>query len=376
MFTASTTDRVSLNPTHREYTDEGFLRVPGRAARTGVQEYVARELGLTDRAPDDIVKVMRPPEEVFASDSLASFAGADITVEHPNKMVDAYSFKSVSVGTVAGNATRDGDFVVVDMIIKDADGIKTAEAGKVQLSVGYTAQYDSNVPDGAGYEFIQRDIRVNHIALVDRARAGAQARLFDSHKTGTGKMPIKVTLDTGRSVEVTDEATATLIADSFERLNQKVNDEAERADKAEAERDAKDEELEEAKKESSDAAISSRVATLTQVMDDARTLAGKDFTCDSVNVLEIQRAALSIKKPNTKWADKADAYVAASFDVGVDAEKESEDEDGDDDKAKAANDSYRGLAQDAAKSGAAAPINPRDRHINTVDGAWRKTVEA
>lgn len=37
-------DRAGYRITQREYTDEGFLKVPGRVARTGIQEYLAREL--------------------------------------------------------------------------------------------------------------------------------------------------------------------------------------------------------------------------------------------------------------------------------------------------------------------------------------------
>ena len=39
-------DRQTYKTTHREYTDEGFLRAPGRVAKTGIQKYLRRELGL------------------------------------------------------------------------------------------------------------------------------------------------------------------------------------------------------------------------------------------------------------------------------------------------------------------------------------------
>ena len=46
MMLLTTNDRYTLN-SQREFTDEGYLKVPGHAARTGVQEYLAKELGIS-----------------------------------------------------------------------------------------------------------------------------------------------------------------------------------------------------------------------------------------------------------------------------------------------------------------------------------------
>ncbi|HFG2000675.1 TPA: DUF2213 domain-containing protein [Vibrio cholerae] len=164
--------------TSRTYTDEGFLKVSGRAAKTGIQEYYAHELGLTDRPHDAVVRVMRFEGEVFSQDSLDSYVGCDLTIEHPDTFVNAQNFKSESVGLITA-AARDGDFVLVDMIIKSQDAIDAVHAGKVELSAGYECHYEA-APQGASYDFIQRDIKVNHLAITDSARAGSQVRLADS----------------------------------------------------------------------------------------------------------------------------------------------------------------------------------------------------
>ena len=62
---------------------------------------------------------------------------------------------------------------------------------------------------------IQREIRHNHVAIVDNARAGYQARISDS-KPKVEVME-KVTLDSGRTVEIEDPSKAALIADSIAR---------------------------------------------------------------------------------------------------------------------------------------------------------------
>ncbi|WMN54830.1 DUF2213 domain-containing protein [Vibrio fluvialis] len=163
----------------RTYTPEGFLRVSGRAAKTGIQEYLACELELTDREPNAVVRVMRFADDVFKQSALNSYIGVDITIEHPETFVSSETFKNSSVGLVTA-AKRDGDFVLVDMIVKDQSAIDAIHSGKVELSAGYQCHYEQ-APQGARYDFIQRDIRVNHLAITNSARGGSQVRLADSH---------------------------------------------------------------------------------------------------------------------------------------------------------------------------------------------------
>ena len=345
-------DRASYQITRREYTDEGFLRVPGHVARTGIQEYLARELGL-DGDPNRIVRVYRPAEEVFSSDSLATYDAADVTNNHPKELVSAKTYRDVVAGVVRGPGRQDGDFVLCDLIVKDKKTIEDIQAGKCELSAGYTAIYEpisGKTEDGQDYDYVQREIRINHVAVVDRARAGANARVFDHNPEKT--MTHKVTLDSGKSVEVQDEATAVLLSENFERLAKKATDAEARADKAQAAADAATEQLEEARKASSDEAIAARVAAVAEVQGQARKVAGDGFTCDSLVPVEIKRAALAVARPKVSWGDKSVAYVEAAFDAEM--EKEDEDEDGKAKDGKQTGDAATLLAQLAqlAKDGA------------------------
>lgn len=306
-------DRSSYAISQREYTDEGFLRVPGRVARAGnVQEYYAKELDITDRDPMDIVKVYRPPEEVFNADSLESYKGADITDNHPNKMVDADSFKDVSKGVAVSPGRQEGDFVVVDLIIKDKNAIKAVESGKVQLSAGYSADYEKSegtTPTGENYDYIQRNIKINHVALVDRARAGGQARIFDNQ--GALTMPT-ITLDNGRTVTLDNEANAALVSDSLDRQKATIDTQT-------ALIDEQKDEITSLKAQTSDEAISKRIKAVTVTTDNARKIAGKGFTCDSCDPVEIQRTALAKSNPNRDYSDKSAAYIQAAFDQAIDS---------------------------------------------------------
>lgn len=340
-------DRQTYKITQREFTDEGFLRVPGKVARTGIQQYLACELGL-DGDPNRIINVYRPEEEVFNADSLASFDGVDITLQHPDTLVDSNNYSRVSKGVVRGSGTRtDDNFVQCNLLIKAKDTVDAVLSGTCELSAGYTATYDDTpgtAPDGTPYQFKQTNIRINHVAVVDRARAGSNARIFDASQPSGGIMPVNITLDSGRAIDVADAANAQLVADAYDRLLKRVNDAETTAkaslDASQAKIDDLTGKLEKATLAASDEAIKARVEEIAQVQTKARKVAGDSFTCDSVNSVEIMRAALTSRYPSRSFADKAEAYIQAAFDM---ASEEDEDE-------KPSKDAqYQQLALDAAK---------------------------
>lgn len=332
----------------RVITEEGFLRVPGYASRTGIQTYLASELGLPGD-PNRLVNVYRPPEEVFAEDSLNTFLGIDITDDHPATLVNKDNYRNLTVGVVTSKGRQENDHVVVDLLIKDKDAIRKVESGKGELSVGYTAMYDS-VEGNPDYEFVQRAIRCNHLAICQRGRAGT-ARIFDN-ETGGFKMPVNITLDSGRVIDVADAANAQLVADAFDRHEKRVKDAEAARDTAQALYDAAQEQIKELQKISSDDAIKARVAEVSRVTTLARKIAGDAFVCDSLDTVEIQRTALVVKRPSVDWASKSVAYVQAAFDM--ESEKEDEEEDmkdagGNGKQRKTNGDQYQQLSIDAAK---------------------------
>ena len=135
-------------------------------ARTGTQEYLARELQL-DGDPERIIPVRREPEEVFSPAALASFEGCAVTDGHPPENVTAENFSAYVRGH-AQNVRRSGDYVVADLHIDDAAlASDVLNHVKRQVSCGYLCTYAA---DGNGYA--QKGILGNHIAIVPRGRAG------------------------------------------------------------------------------------------------------------------------------------------------------------------------------------------------------------
>lgn len=163
-----------LSP-HMTETPEGFLICHDvKIARTGTQNYLAREIGL-DGVPERVLQVTRSAEDVFDPAAMASFEGKDVTNTHPSEMIVQENQAAYSKGH-AENVRRVGDYLVADLYLKDPTLISEVKNGAMRdVSCGYYCQYEA---DGAGYR--QTHIRGNHIAIVPRGRAGRDVAIKDS----------------------------------------------------------------------------------------------------------------------------------------------------------------------------------------------------
>lgn len=250
-------------PSQRTYTDEGFLNVPASIGRTGIQEYLAVEMGLKDRNPNDIVKVYRPEEEVFKKESLDSFANKPITNNHPPELLNSKNAKKYLVGMSDKEIRRNGDFIETVFHITDEDAIAAIESGKTQLSNGYLADIEwvsGLTPEGLQYDAIQRNIRGNHIAIVDQGRAGSNCKIADEKTKQAEEKTMKVKI-LGVEYEVTDQ-----VAQAVEKLqseNEKLKDECGTSTKKMEEAKDELEEKEEEMKKTEDA--------LKAQLDDAKS---------------------------------------------------------------------------------------------------------
>lgn len=170
MKTAIRFDQGSLRKP--EMLPHGFMKVEGYVARAGVLEY---------RNDDgSIRRELRLREDVADPKSLSGYEGASLTDGHPTVLVDADNVRTLEDGT-ATSARMDGDWVVAPMVIKSKKLISKVKSGKTGLSAGYTIRLDETPgvhPVYGRYDAIQRDIRINHIAVaVDVPRAGDGARI-------------------------------------------------------------------------------------------------------------------------------------------------------------------------------------------------------
>lgn len=151
------------------FTHEGYLMDRPILTSVGIFEY---------HNPDGSVRrELRLPEEVFAKESLESYKGKPIIVTHDAGLIDKNNVHDEAIGTILSDGYQDGDDVRAEIVIHDTDEMRDCKLK--ELSLGYNLDLDETPGEwnGEPYDAIQRNIRINHLALVREARAGEQARL-------------------------------------------------------------------------------------------------------------------------------------------------------------------------------------------------------
>lgn len=166
-----------LSP-RKSLTPEGFLichDVP--IARVGEMIYGAGEVPV-EAGLDGIVKIERSDEDVFRLETIASFEGKPVTLDHPQSFVTPHNWGALAKG-IAQNVRRGDGFdqglLLADLLITDDQAIQEVNDGLREVSCGYEADYEQTEP-GKGF---QRNIIGNHIALVERGRCGPRCAIGD-----------------------------------------------------------------------------------------------------------------------------------------------------------------------------------------------------
>lgn len=168
------------NISQREKDDNGFLIVKNNPiAKAGVFEYLLSELKADINENEDrIVKVYRPFDELIKVKD--TFANKPIKMNHI--WVGEEDYKAD--GAISSDISVDDENLMLraDLIIYNPDLIKAIENGEmVELSPAYTGeeQEQGGRFNGEDYEFIQKIICVNHLAVVETGRSGKDLRIQD-----------------------------------------------------------------------------------------------------------------------------------------------------------------------------------------------------
>ena len=347
-----------------ERTNEGFLK--GRAIVTSIGVFTYK------RADGTIQRELRLPEEVFAEKTLSSMKLKPVTLNHPTELVTSDNADKLQVGSLGDNPSwtkewehrnweevTDGINCAIDMIITKKDAIDAVLNGKQALSMGYTCDLEQAQPGatwcGIEYDFIQRNIRYNHCAIVDSARAGDNAKIelrVDSEDAVLEDMVIKT--DGGNQMLKKINLDG-IDYEAEESVIKAYNSEKARADKAEkdacetkktmdkkvADLEDKEKELEkriselEAERDSAKEKADSAEAELEKVKADSADPKHLDeavkakiellHNAEKANVevkedmsdIDIKKAIITSQFPKANFDGKDDVYVQARYDATV-----------------------------------------------------------
>lgn len=202
-------------PYEIELTEEGYIQGRCIVTRCGVFLY--------KNADGSIRRELRETEEVTHPDSMATIKMIPVVDGHPvEKLVNADNVKRLAVGYTGETIEDEYPYLIANVKITDkatVDKIKNNE--KNQLSLGYTVDLvqQDGIYEGEPYDYIQKNIRYNHLAIVDEARAGPAARIAldgndaeEIYKEEAGTMASKklrkVKIDTSEYMVDDDAATS------------------------------------------------------------------------------------------------------------------------------------------------------------------------
>lgn len=186
----------------REKDRNGFLHVKiSPLTRVQVAPYYGREipgfeeLGLQR---DKIYYGYRPEEELKKESTINSVNGIPIQLRHHADFADNPA-KETRIGATGTEATYKSPFLMNSLHFFDKKAIDLIESDAMkELSLAYRYKPDfksSGEINGQKYDFTMRDLSGNHLALVEKGRAGREVLVYDENPNSQGGIMDNLALD-------------------------------------------------------------------------------------------------------------------------------------------------------------------------------------
>lgn len=184
----------ALSVRHKD--ENGYLHVDkSPILRAGILEYLGEELlpegeDTVDGVKidkDKIYKVFIPEDEIRKGAD--SFKLLPITNDHTWLGKEGEDAKDYQEGTIGENVYVEDGMLYAPLMFTGSEIIEDIDGGKEELSSSYYNRFEKS--KNSDYDFIARDIKGNHLALVDKGRCGSGVRVLNSNIIGVQKMAVK-----------------------------------------------------------------------------------------------------------------------------------------------------------------------------------------
>ena len=208
-------DRASIESSNRSIDENGYMHVEiSNVTKEQVAPYYGEEIPNFKQLgfePDKLYHGYRPASELAKEETIKSLNGIPILLEHHPDSAQEPA-KEYRVGATGTDARFKAPYLQNSLHIQDADAINRIKDGSMQeLSLGYfyTPMRKEGEFNGEKYDFVMTDIACNHVALVEKGRAGSDVRVEDSalnthlpsQLTGEGKEDLNLQAGLGASME-------------------------------------------------------------------------------------------------------------------------------------------------------------------------------
>lgn len=167
---------------NREKDANGFLHVANcHCTKVQIAQYLGQEIS-PDLEPDKVYNVFRPEEELKKAETIQSLNGVPLQLEHHDDTADAPA-QYTRIGATGTDAVFEFPYLSNSLHFFNQKAIDLIESGeKCELSIGYDCEIHKEAGEfeGVPYDFVQRNISIQHVALVECGRAGADVKVSDS----------------------------------------------------------------------------------------------------------------------------------------------------------------------------------------------------
>lgn len=234
----------------REMDENGFITIESNPiSRVGVFPYLARMVDAS-ADPDKIVYVYRPAQELEDPECIESFKLIPFIDGHVMLGSTGEGYMPAEKKGVHGTTGANVDFkdgvLYSDLRIFSETLANLINSGKKDLSLGYRCRYEKapGIFAGQSYDYVQRSLRGNHLALVDQARCDVAVldnMTFDRFDLNLEKEKMPATLDELDAKIVAQDAKLDKLTTALDTLVAKIA-----ADEKEDDKDDKDKKAEDA----------------------------------------------------------------------------------------------------------------------------------
>lgn len=339
--------RYDTAPINRVTQDAqtGFVHIKNvPIARVGVFPYI--------KADNSVEMEAKLPTELLSEGTVSSANSKPITDNHPDELVTQVNARNYMKGFTATNAHVENDTLKVDMTITDKSLIDEINKGKQELSIGFETEVVPKKGEykGVAYDSVQRNIQINHVAVVEQGRAGHSVRLLgdsaemieqDVQKKGKRMDTTKVRLDGADVTVATIDADKIIKLDAdnadkakkiaeleaqieekkkeLDELKGEAEEEKKNADEAQAKADAAEKELDSLKKEYSGDAMQKAVNDRLNLVGKVKPYLGDSYDFNGKTDKQLKLDTITALDSSIDLKDKSDDYINAYFDAALQA---------------------------------------------------------
>ena len=187
-YTTGPTRDDDTGMTARIFDMNGWAEIKGNPiSKVGVFPYSGAQIS-RDLDPSEIFQVYRPEEELSNIETIESFKLLPWTNEHamlgPEDSGMLAPEKKGIEGVIGEDVYFADGYLKANIKVFSNKLAQLIDSGKKELSIGYRCLYDrqAGIYNGQKYDFIQRNIRGNHLALVGEGRSGHDVSVLDNFK--------------------------------------------------------------------------------------------------------------------------------------------------------------------------------------------------